>query len=796
MKVYVPLLVLALFLSCEGVLCAQPVPAGRITPSDQAYFSKEGGSIRLGNRLLELQFSSQNGELQALIHKKSGVDLKKEKTDCYHTIWGLSIFTTQKLRSWTDNARSAKFFRTDLAKVERTGQELKLQLVWDGICLDNGTDYPATVQATISIYDGSPFSTWRIAVQNRGQHAIEKIAYPLIAGIQELGPDGSDDCLVVPTLEGRLYHNPTRNLEGAGNTYPSCFLNMQFATYYDNNAGFYFACYDNQGYVKQFSYGKQGGRWATMQWEHYGEGIRYGADFVIPYPVTVGVFQGDWYTAADIYKRWATNQWWAKRTLDERKLPAWLMDCGVGSCFVTRGFFKNYNTSFKEISELAQDHRRYFGTGLLTELWGWENKGAWSWGDYFPPLEGWINFDNLVADFHANRCRLCTYIGSSALNGHTDFWKSQRPLPSAKRSESGRLLEGFGEAPLATVEMCPATAFWQEHLQQTAVELTKHKVDLIQFDCFSFPPTQTSCYAINHGHPLGVGKWTTDAWLGILGKTVAACRDVNPDVCFTSEGIAEIYIPHLDVAHYCRDVFSEVGVKERGLWNGTSEIIPLFHYMYHDCLLHEGQNYLGLLGYSEYNLLCIGRMLVWGEIPFDNTWIEINSPRYDKNALDMLKRIGQARTSYAKDFLVHGQMQRPLQFTCPSTTVPLGNALGNTNAAPYMQVPGIMHSAWRAPDGDHGFVFVNISKDPVPLKLSFDFRELGLRPEANPFLYCVRDGKYSMFKISSNSASNIDVIIQPVEIVLIGLCEADGPRAQQVLKQVLPESSGKVTIRL
>jgi hypothetical protein len=93
MKVYVQLLVLVLFLPYENLLCAQPVPSGEITPIGQAYFSKDSSSLRPGNRFLELRFSPQNGELQALIHKKSGVDLKKEKVNCYHTLWGVGVYT-------------------------------------------------------------------------------------------------------------------------------------------------------------------------------------------------------------------------------------------------------------------------------------------------------------------------------------------------------------------------------------------------------------------------------------------------------------------------------------------------------------------------------------------------------------------------------------------------------------------------------------------------------------------------------------------------------------------------------
>jgi hypothetical protein len=779
-------MVLALFLQCEGPLSAQ------IVSGDQAYYSKEGDSIRLGNRFLELRFSARNGELQALIQKKSGVDLKKEKTDCYHTIWGLGVFTPQKTRSWTDNARSARFFQSGSVRAERTGQELKLQLVWNGICLDNGTDYPATVQTTISVYDGSPFSIWRISVQNRGQSAIEKVDYPFIAGVQELGPDGSDDCLVVPTLEGRLYHDPTRNLEGAGNTYPSCFLNMQFAAYYDNNAGFYTACYDNQGYVKRFSYGKPGGRWATMFWEHYGEGIKYGADFAVPYPVTVGVFQGDWYTAADIYRQWATNQWWANKKIRQKNTPAWVSRLGESSCFVRSGHLARNGKPLADIAAGARNHHNYFDTPLLIQLWGWENQGAWAYGAYFPPMEGWTNFDKLVTSLHADGCRLNTFLGASCIDEQSDLWKSQAPLYVAVRDESGKLREGTDpNADLKTATMCFSTRYWQAKMEDFVLPLINHQVDMIQFDGFPPVPSTSACYDSAHGHPLGMGRWMTDDWRQTVARIIRKARIANPESAFTAEGISEDLIPLMDVAKYWRDVCSEVGASERGFEKGTTEIIPLFNDVYHEFILGmeeqvSGANTLrlSLSKLREYNHYCLGRMLIWGVIPL--FWAEdpADSPGTDKEAFDLVRRVANARTTYAQDFLVYGRMQPPLKFSAPMISVPVYNWAGASHPRYQMQVPAVMHSVWRADDGSVGAVFVNIAKEPVSIGLSLDFRQWGLRPGAKPFLYCVKDGKHSLLKGDSNSTANLDVAIQPLEIVFIGLCESSGPRAQQVLGQI------------
>jgi len=48
------------------------------------------------------------------------------------------------------------------------------------------------------------------------------------------------------------------------------------------------------------------------------------------YSVVLGVFSGDWYDAAQIYKAWASKQWWTKGNLTAGKdTPLWLKKSGV-----------------------------------------------------------------------------------------------------------------------------------------------------------------------------------------------------------------------------------------------------------------------------------------------------------------------------------------------------------------------------------------------------------------------------------------------------------------------------------
>ena len=406
-----------------------------------------------------------------------------------------------------------------------------------------------------------------------------------------------------------------------------------------------------------------------------------------------------------------------------------------------------------------------------------------------------IDFLCFLKKLHANGCRLKVPIGATTVDIQSDLWKSGEPLNHTVRDESGKT-PGI-EDPLAhlkTSEMCIGTLYWQNKMREFVLPLVSHEVDMIHLDGFPSVPSSFACYDESHGHTPGMGRWITDNWHRALAAIIQKAKEVNPKVAFTSEGISEDLIPYIDVAKYWRDGCSEVGMPEPGFENATTEIIPLFNYLYHEYIICMEEQVCGpntlcltLSNLREYNRFCIGRMFTWGAIPLIWAEYQVGTPGTDKQAFDLVKRIATSRTTYAEDFLVYGRMQRPLDFSVPLTSVPVFGSLNDSEPKFRMQVPSVLHSVWKADDSSAGVVFVNITSDPVPLRLPFDFPRLGLKAGSEPFLYCVRDGAYSSLKTESNTSTVVEINIQPYEIVLLGLCEKDGQRAKQV-SQLIPGS--------
>ncbi|MBO3753750.1 MAG: hypothetical protein FGF53_02545 [Candidatus Brockarchaeota archaeon] len=118
----------------------------------------------------------------------------------------------------------------------------------------------------------------------------------------------------MPQGPGILCKNPQLNLKpgvGLGGVYyPSEHFNMQFIAYYAKqvNKGLYLADYDSSGtFVKYFGAVNRQGRYLEVLNEHIPE-FHSRTKMALPYPVVVGVFEGDWWDAAQLYKSWVSMQ--------------------------------------------------------------------------------------------------------------------------------------------------------------------------------------------------------------------------------------------------------------------------------------------------------------------------------------------------------------------------------------------------------------------------------------------------------------------------------------------------------
>jgi len=94
-----------------------------------------------------------------------------------------------------------------------------------------------------------------------------------------------------------------------------------------------------------------------------------------------------------------------------------------------------------------------------------------------------------------------------------------------------------------------------------------------------------------------------------------------------------------------------------------------------------------------------------------------------------------------RKFLTFGKMLRPVKIS-PSPEMIVMNGRHK------IQLPSILTSSWKSPDGDSAIVLVNLSSSPSEFNISFDACEYGCSPNTTLDLYCrTADGILSVQKL-------------------------------------------------
>jgi hypothetical protein len=367
-------------------------------------------------------------------------------------------------------------------------------------------------------------------------------------------------------------------------------------------------------------------------------------------------------------------------------------------------------------------------------LWGWEKGGAWAYGDYFPPSEGWAAFDSMIHDVHSSAdlpdpstgtSRVFLYISPNFLTLPSDLWERGTHRSSLMTDEEGSpRVERDVEPGLSWAWMDVWTPAWRNHVVDTVTTLAERGVDIIQLDGFpAFPPL--TCGNASHGHPPRAGgTWPTKMWVEALSTIGNSAASKNPDVALSGETGAEPYLPYLHLYDSSAVAFER---NRTDLARDGSRPVPLFEFVYHPSILFFGKMpsaFYKTDNDGSWMRLMISRMLIWGQIPdyqyktlkLVDSWGDTDSEAYLKAAIT-------ARATYARAYLVSGDMLPAPELESPSVLV---NTVFWENRPYSAWYPAVQHSAWRSPDGSIGIVMTNMGNDIVDVRLRVGFDRLGL----------------------------------------------------------------------
>ncbi|HIE51165.1 MAG TPA: hypothetical protein EYP85_05355 [Armatimonadetes bacterium] len=689
------------------------------------------GRYALYGEHLTLRFASQREGLGlvSLKHAPSGHEwLYPSKAP--PTLWRLVFrargLAKQKELTLDNTAPSERHFLR-----QRTPDTATAELRWRGLSLGEGLG-TADVRVTVEVRRGDPVSHWRIFVATHSEeYGLWEVQFPLLTGLSQ---PGQSEVAVPRSNWGYLYRH-LRSAQ-AGN-YPSANWPMQFLLINEGEEGLYLAAHDPRAYPKRFRY-QPGGEFAFfVPVPNMGlPGTGYEGDV----PIAVGVYAGDWWVGAKMYRRWATTQtpWTRLGPLARRKdyppqlkhLCLWMLGGGFA----------------REVVPNMRQAQEFFALPLGIHWYNWHQIPFDDhYPEYFPTKPG---FAEGVRELAQRGMVVMPYINARLMDSRTETWQRDDAFRFCALNEKGeKRIEVYGsKVPLTP--MCPATKYWQDKINEIVGRLLREcGVNAVYLDQIA-AAGPALCFNPEHGHPLGGGSYWVDGYRELLRRVQEQGAAVSPDVFFTTENNAE---PYMD------------GVDAFLIWNPRHEAeIPLMTAVYSGYTTYFSSPVTRGTGDLSF-CMAQGRDFVWG---CQLGWMgfDLLRPEHRVKA-EYLRTLGQYRAVAAK-FLVEGELLGELK---PREPVPQVHGRWNKwgGGTWPANLPAVLGTVWRAPEGTIGLVLTNVSDEPQMFTFPLPSpRKRGTEGDALLLVRCLTPQGSMPTGLGKKEAVRTEVLL-PREVVML-----------------------------
>jgi hypothetical protein len=618
----------------------------------------------------------------------------------------------------------------------RTGTEGDIQILTVEFHKVGGLELDVTTRLRAD--RSEPLSRWTISVSNNAGIQIVDVQYPMVVCSYNLGGKPGSEALLQPNWVGELIQAPA--MERLGPDCPAVWqLNRengvfahypggqfaQFMAYYNDRAGLYLACEDTEGNVKRFRavHREPGMRIGVA---HIGDWPAQG-ERILEYDTVLGTFNGDWYTAAGMYRDWSLKQKWATPLHRRTDVPAWLLDSppyitirpqGVldaGPVFPIQEFLP-YEKCIPLLEKIAERVQ----SPVVAVLMAWERGGSWVYPDCFPPIGGDTSLAHFVGlarhrNWHVGSfCNGTRWVMRHNWNGYDGraYFKEQGGSESVCCLPDGSpWSEIWDTSWRPSYECCLGT----EKTRQVAEDFVKHLIgwgmESIQFFDQNCGATTFPCFASDHGHPPIPGKWMAQKMADMVETFHAAAEALGEK--------AVIHSTETCCNEYCLPLFQEADSRLRppGHNRPNPYAIPLYQFLFHECIvLHGGMGFAP----EPYHLqIRNANNGVLGEIPGgvmtgDGTLLAKDTDNWanwepkvgsDEEALEMIRVVTALRREAGRNTLLFGRMQSPAKIRGIKTLRWKYN--GQAHA-----IPAVFHAAWQAPDGRFAIALANWTNTP------------------------------------------------------------------------------------
>ncbi|MCC6486870.1 MAG: hypothetical protein IT364_05160 [Candidatus Hydrogenedentes bacterium] len=618
-----------------------------------------------------------------------------------------------------------------------------LRLMWQDFAL---AGLPALrVTAEVALASGVAEAKWEIHIEGLAESSLRSVCFPRVGGVTAL----EGETVAVPIWMGEKTSRARALLnakpEGGRRAweYPGILSMQWLAVYGAQGPGLRVSTNDLAALRKQFALCGDGQGGLGIEVVHVPQvGTGAPSEYAPSYEVLTGVYDGDWYTAAEGYRAWAMEQPWVTQSRVRLGLvPDWVSSTGLWVW--TRG-------PSPGVLEPAAELQRQAGVPVSV-FWHWWHGCPYDVGfpEYLPPREGEVPFRDAVRKAHGEGLHAIVYMNQRLWGMTTQSWKDKDAARYAVKGPDGTIApevyNTFMKAPCAS--MCMGTQFWRDTYAGLAEEAVCNLgVDGIYMDqaCSSL-----ACYDAGHGHPLGGGSYWMEGFRALQADIRERCA-ADKQVTLAGEGCGESWLPYLDI------MLSLQVSMERYAAPGEWEPIPLFQAVYHDCSTLYG-NYSSLTRppydelwpaefapktplelldrkFATQFRLEQARAFVWGQQPSVANF-RPNHLIDRKEEMDFFLQLVKLRQR-ALRYLRDGVFLRPPATGAPDAEIPVSRLsiyAGQHDAVQEyrMTAPTVLSSAWRAVDGTVGIVVVNISENKTPVHIELDEKQYPIGASGN-----------------------------------------------------------------
>jgi hypothetical protein len=259
---------------------------------------------------------------------------------------------------------------------------------------------------------------------------------------------------------------------------------------------------------------------------------------------------------------------------------------------------------------------------------------------------------------------------------------------------------------------------WEKVLGDTIVKMAQAGFDGAYLDSNNHAGTYMNFNPL-YNKQSGGGNEYIKANQRMMRNIKAKARKYHPGFCFTAESFWEGNMAELDA-------IKAVNTWHRYLQKGVSEQIPLASAVYHDhCILFGcwvGRHSLQEDGGLDY-IVKHGMALVQGFKPGWNQPAHMNQFK-NKELAFKTSMLRYRAYNAGKKFLLYGDMMRPPVMLSPKKRIDLRWWRAWSKSTYKVDVPVVMSSLWKAPDGSYGLVLYNVTAKAVPVKVQLSSQEL------------------------------------------------------------------------